>query len=135
MAINDLNVRETGGAIVAGFQESVVLDADAIRDIGAALNDLVEENPQTPLVLDLSAVSFVSSAALGMLISLRRKVYGQASRVLFAAPREEIVRLFHITSLDRLFELFPTPEAALQALGNSAGSSTKAASSMPPGTC
>ena len=64
------------------------------------------------LILDLSGVPYVDSAGVGALVQClvtRRK---QGYRLLLVAPNEPVEKLFKLTQVDSLLEVFPTIEAA-----------------------
>src|SRR5690606_42133485 len=51
-----------------------ILDEANIQELGKELIDLVEKEKRSKLLLNFSAVEFLSSATLGQLISLEKKV-------------------------------------------------------------
>ena len=68
------------------------------------------------LVVDLSAVTFIDSTALGVLIGGLRRVHdaGGVMAVVVATPA--VQRVLTITGLDRVFSVHDTRDAALAAL-------------------
>ena len=70
----------------------------------------------TPLlVVDLSAVTFIDSTGLGVLIGASRQVddAGASLRLVVSEPR--IIKLFEITGLLDLFTIVPSLEQAIAA--------------------
>ena len=65
------------------------------------------------LVIDLSAVEFVDSTALGVLIEARSKLSNRRG-FLIAAPRIETRRALEISGLDKHFSIHDTVEEALE---------------------
>lgn len=63
------------------------------------------------MVLDLSNVPFVSSAGLGILIDLTKRLQGKIS---VCCLSEEIRSILRITRLDQLLHLFDEYEMAMQ---------------------
>jgi anti-sigma B factor antagonist len=59
--------------------------------------------------------SAASSAALNKLISLNSKVKGAAGRLKLCTLRSEILEVFKLTRLDRVFDIRKTEEDALAA--------------------
>ncbi|WP_214322750.1 STAS domain-containing protein [Nonomuraea sediminis] len=59
------------------------------------------------LVLDLSEVSFCDTAGLGALVGIQHRARGQGITVTLAAPQPYLVRLLHITGLDRSLPVVP----------------------------
>ncbi len=58
---------------VVGFTASAILDTLHIQQIGDELYGLVDKNAGGRIVLDFADVKFLSSQALGVLLTMRRK--------------------------------------------------------------
>jgi anti-sigma B factor antagonist len=69
------------------------------------------ENPHR-LVVDLGAVQFVDSTALGVLVEARSRMTDKQAFVL-AAPGAETRRALEVSGLDRHFNVSATVEDAL----------------------
>jgi len=65
------------------------------------------------LVLDLSAVQFISSAGLRVLVTARKAVKSAGGDIRLARPSEQVVETLKIAGLDVLFEQFPDRESAI----------------------
>lgn len=71
---------------------------------------------QTPfLIIDLSAATFIDSAAIGSLVALGKKARDAGGDVRLVAVPEPIKRTLALIKLDRFFEMLPSVEAALAA--------------------
>ena len=67
-------------------------------------------------VLDLSAVPFIDSAGLSVLVSLLKRTRQSGGDVKLVWPQDEAAkRIFHLTKFDRVFEMYHTADAARQA--------------------
>lgn len=66
------------------------------------------------LVIDLSSVSFVDSTTIGILMRTRKRLTPLKGRLLVVCPDRNLMRLFEITALDRMFEIYRTKEEALE---------------------
>ena len=72
------------------------------------------------VVVDLSDVSFIDSTTIGILMRTRKRLARLRGRLLVICADRNILRLFEITALDRMFELYRTREEALEHVdGNS----------------
>ena len=111
-----LKVRTQAGVTVVSFKDASILDVTSIQNIGRDLYRIVEAEPNLRVVLDFSEVRFLSSQALGVLLTLRRKADQAGATVVLAAIRAELARVFKITNLDQLFKFYPTHEQAVEAL-------------------
>ncbi|MBN1422012.1 MAG: STAS domain-containing protein [Planctomycetes bacterium] len=83
-------------------------DCPALR---ARLEETLAARP-TRVVLAMDGLQFVSSAGLGVFLSLLKAAHGQGADVVVAAPQPAIRELFEITRLNRVFACFETEEDA-----------------------
>ena len=73
------------------------------------------------VILDLSAVTFVDSMALSVIVGAGKRARARQSQVRLVVSRPEIRRVFEITLLDRVFPLDPSREDSLAAVTSAAG--------------
>ncbi|MCA8985342.1 MAG: STAS domain-containing protein [Planctomycetaceae bacterium] len=109
-----INVEEVGNVTIASFVDKKILDENNIQQIGSQLFALVEEDGRKRIVLDFSNVEYLSSAALGKLITMDKKVKANAGKLRLCAIRPDIYEVFAITKLNKLFDIKDTQEDALQ---------------------
>jgi len=67
---------------------------------------------QTFFILDMSEIDFVDSSALGAIIACLRMLEGNGDMVI-AGAGEKVMRLFKLTRMDRVFQIFSNSEEAL----------------------
>lgn len=77
-----------------------------------ALNDLIV-NGSVDLVLDLTDVTFMDSTGLGAMIGTRRRVHAFQGSLAIVLTNDAILRVFQVTGLDKVFDLYPSRSAAL----------------------
>ena len=111
-----IQVEQIKGATVVSFVDRKILDETNIQEIGQELFDLVDEEGARDLVLNFSNVEYLSSAALGKLITLNKKVKQADGRLKLCAIKPPIFEVFTITKLDKLFDIYDTQESALKSL-------------------
>ncbi len=90
------------------------LDAFAAADITSAF---LETGAASAVVADLSAVSFLDSTALGLIVRGVREIGERGGRAMVVLPRTTARRIFEITTLDRVLPLADSHAAAVSALG------------------
>lgn len=90
------------------------LDAAAAPGFRARLDENVSEADDR-VVLDLSAVEFMDSTGLGVLVSLLKRM-GKGGRIAVCGANAAVTRLFSITRLDTLFTLCASEQDAVDAL-------------------
>jgi anti-sigma B factor antagonist len=75
------------------------------------LNDLVNDG-HLHLVLDMSAVQFIDSTGLGILVGTLQRVRTGDGELRLAGARPEVLRILRITGLDKVFATYPSVRAA-----------------------
>jgi anti-sigma B factor antagonist len=110
-----LELEEVGDVTVVNFVDKKILDEQNIQIIGEQLFDLVDNQGKKKLLLNFGNVEFLSSAALGKLITLNKKSQTSGGKLVMCKIAKEIMEVFEITKLDKLFKIYPDEQAALQA--------------------
>ena len=112
-----LEVSEVGDVTVVRFVDRKILDEASIQELGHELFALVEVEKRTKLLLNFSKVDFLSSAALGKLITLEKKVRVHKGKLKLKLTniRPEIYEVFAITKLNKLFDIKNDEAEALAA--------------------
>ena len=109
-----IDIEEVDGVTVAKFTDKKILDEANIQVIGNNLFALVDEDGRRKIVLDFTLVEYLSSAALGKLITLDKKVKQAKAKLRLCGIRPEIYEVFAITRLDKIFDIKPTQAEALE---------------------
>jgi len=110
-----LEINEVGDVTVVHFRDQKIIEDLRIQELGAELFQLVEVEKRKKLVLSFTSVDFLSSAALGKLITLDRKVKANSGAMKLCNIRPEIYEVFAITKLNRLFDIRRDESDALAA--------------------
>lgn len=100
-----LEVSDVGDVAVVRFVDRKILDEANIQELGQELFQLVEKEERSRLLLNFSTVDFLSSAALGKLITLDKKVKARGGKLKLSNIRPEIYEVFMITNLNKLFDI------------------------------
>lgn len=106
----------TDGVAVASFRGEATLDANTTQNIGREFYAIVESGDTDKVVLDFANVRFLSSQALGVMLTLRRKAEKIGVKVAIACIRPELVRVFEITNLSTMFGFYDSVEDAAAGL-------------------
>jgi anti-sigma B factor antagonist len=110
-----LELNEVGDVTVVRFVDRKILDEVNIQELGQELFDLVERESRSKILLNFSSVEFLSSAALGKLITLDKKVKSHGGQLKLSNVRPEIYEVFAITKLNKLFDMKDDEADALEA--------------------
>lgn len=100
-----IDVSKVGDVTVVKFVDKKILDEAGIQELGSELFSLVEHDNRRSIVLNFDNVDFLSSAALGKLITLDRKVKSAQGRLKMCGIRPEILEVFQITKLNKVFDI------------------------------
>ena len=107
---------QVGDVAVVNFLTSQVLDELNVQQLGQELNDLVDKHYMIKMVINFSKIKFLSSAVLGKLISLNKKINEQNGHLAFCHINSDIMQVFKITRLEKLIPICDTEEEAIQAV-------------------
>ena len=111
-----IDVSKTGDVTLVRFQDKKILDEGNIQIIGNQLFSLVEDDARTKIILDFSNVEYLSSAALGKLITMDKKVKAAKGKLRLCTVRPDIYEVFAITKLNKLFDMRDNLEQALEGM-------------------
>ena len=109
---NRIDVSDVGEVSVVQFKDRKILDESNIQEMGRELFELIEQN-RAKILLNFMNVEFLSSAALGKLITLDKKLKAAKGQLKLSNIRPEIYEVFAITRLNKLFDIHDDEADAL----------------------
>lgn len=65
------------------------------------------------VLIDMSAIHFVDSSALGVLIGGVKRLKPEGGKMVLVSVDENVNWIFRITGLNNVFDIFPTKEEAM----------------------
>lgn len=108
-----LKVSTSNGVTVVEFIANKILDELSISEIRDELTKLASEPETMKLLLSFKNVEHLSSAALGVLITLNKQVAERKAKLRLSDITPQIFEVFKITRLNKLFDIHDTAEKAL----------------------
>ena len=108
-----LKIKRNEDVSVVEFADRKILEELSIQEIGEELERLVEAEPAIKLLLNFKNVDHLSSAALGMLITLNQKVKDTNGGLKLSDINRQIFEVFKITRLNRVFDIHDSAAQAL----------------------
>ncbi len=108
-----LKVRDFSGVSIVHFADRKILDELCILEIQEELSRLVESKAGSNVVLSFDNVEHLSSAALGMLVTLRKKVEEKQGKLKLSDINPQIFEVFKITRLNKFFDIHPSADKAV----------------------
>ena len=112
-----LKIKRAGSVSVVEFADRKILEELSIQEIGEEVRRLAEAEPGAKLLLNFQNVDHLASAALGMLITLHKKVQERDGALKLSNINRQIFQVFRITRLNRVFDIHETAEQALESFG------------------
>lgn len=103
-----LSRRTPGHTVLAVSGELDLATTSALRDRIAG----VLEDAATPVIIDLSGVTFCDATGLALLVDVKRRAQAHALTVSLAGPRRNVSKLLRITGLDQAFAMYPSVTTA-----------------------
>jgi len=111
-----LKVSGDGDVTVVELTDRKILDEISISQIGEQLNTLVADQDRPRMVLDFATVSHMSSSALGMLITLHKRIREKKGLLALCNIQPAIYEVFVITRLNEIFTICKSRQEALDSL-------------------
>ncbi|MHB1340780.1 MAG: STAS domain-containing protein [Coriobacteriia bacterium] len=68
----------------------------------------------TDMIVDLEGVGFIDSSGLGVLVSGLRRVKERSGSMRLVCTKENILKIFRITGLDKVFPVFSSMKEATE---------------------
>ncbi|WP_426514175.1 STAS domain-containing protein [Dactylosporangium sp. McL0621] len=98
----ELSVRPgTGATLVTAVGD---LDIATSPELRRYLHAVLDEYAAA-LYVDVAAVQFIDSSALGVLVSVYQRLAGRGQRLTLVSPHERLRRTFRLTALDQVFTI------------------------------
>ena len=90
---------------IVTFEEENILEDQQIRKLERALLPVIRNNQQKRLVLNFAKVKFMSSAFLGLLVKLHKRVIEAGGHLQLYNLDPKIQKVFEITQLVKIFDI------------------------------
>ncbi len=110
----NLNVQYSDKATIITFSDSKILEEKDIKLLQDSLMAIIAETRGINLVLDFQNVEFLSSAILGLLIRISKKIYEQDGQLKLCNIKPKILEIFKITRLTKVFDINDDLDSALE---------------------
>ncbi|WP_432799695.1 STAS domain-containing protein [Poriferisphaera sp. WC338] len=108
-----LVVNENDGITKIEFLDRNILEEANIQHIGDEISELIDQSTNPRLMLNFANVEHLSSAALGTLITIDKKVKKLGGQLRLSNIDPQIYEVFVITKLNKLFQIHDTEESAM----------------------
>ena len=104
--------RKSEFTVVAIYGSVNMMDVDDFRQ---KLLSTIESEQGQDLIIDLSAMNFINSLGLGVLVTAQREMKRVQHRLKLVHPQAEVQKMLETTKLTRLFAIYPDVDSAMAA--------------------
>lgn len=109
-----INVEYKEVATVVAFTDDKILEDTDVRALREAIEAVIEQVGKIHLVLDFHHVKFLSSAVLGLLIRISKRIAEQGGQLRLCNIHPGIYEVFKITRLTSVFDIYEDVDSAVQ---------------------
>jgi len=89
------------------------LDIQEFDRLNDAMLEVVRAEPDGHWVLDLSRLSYMGSAALGLLVNLRQQIKQSGGRLVLCGLSAELMHIFRTCCMEKLFRIVKSRKEAV----------------------
>lgn len=101
---------------VVEFRTASLMDPLELQAIGDTLYHLVDAQDKRTIILDFTKVEFLSSQAIGILLTMNKKLAALGgSKLVLCGVGARLTELLRITRLDKILTIKPTQKEAVEA--------------------
>jgi len=111
-----ISVKYAENATIVTFVDEKILEEMDIHALQESVMSVVEEAERVNLILDFCNVRFLSSAVLGLLMRISKKVYEQDGQLKLCNISPRIYEIFKITRLNKIFDIYDNVQSATGSL-------------------
>jgi anti-sigma B factor antagonist len=111
-----ISVEYAENATIVTFVDEKILEEMDIQSLQASVMSVIEEAERVNLVLDFCNVRFLSSAVLGLLMRISKKVYEREGQLRLCNISPRIYEIFKITRLNKIFDIYENVKSATESL-------------------
>ena len=90
---------------IVTFEEERIVDEEQIRKLRESFEPIIEKNQDKELILNFANVRFMTSALLGLLVRVHKKVCELGGQLRLSNLDPNLRKVFEITQLTKVFEI------------------------------
>jgi len=87
------------------FEDEQILEESQIRELQNSLEPVIDKNKEKQLVLNFANVNFMTSAMLGLLVRIHKRVGERGGKLELRNLDKNLRKLFEITQLTKIFNI------------------------------
>ena len=90
---------------IVTFTEERIVDEEQVRGLQESFGPIIEKNQDKELIINFINVKFMTSALLGFLVRVHKKVCELGGRLRLSNLDSSLRKVFEITQLTKIFEI------------------------------
>ena len=114
----DMSIRGSASGPVVVLMLSGCIDSENASDFGEVMDVLLERN-DCPLIVDMSSVTYISSAGWREFVAKTRNVLAGHVHIQIAGMQRTVLDVFELIGLDQVYSSFESVENAIGSLATS----------------
>jgi anti-sigma B factor antagonist len=111
-----ISVEFAGNVTIMRFTDEKILEEQDIKALSESITSVIEQAERINLILDFGNVRFLSSAVLGLLIRISKRIYECDGQLGLCNINPKIYEIFKITRLTKTFDIYNSVESATDGL-------------------
>jgi anti-sigma B factor antagonist len=116
-----ISVDYSENATIVTFTDEKILEEMDIQALQESIMSVVDQSERINLILDFGNVRFLSSAVLGLLIRISKRIYEHDGQLRLCNINPKIFEIFKITRLNKIFDIYKDVESATEKLSKAKG--------------
>jgi anti-sigma B factor antagonist len=98
---------------IVSFRTSRILDQSNVQQLGEEFDELIDKFKLTKIVINFHNIHYMSSAVMGKLVSLHKKLKGAGGKLRLCNILPNIYEIFEIMRFNKLFDICATEDEAV----------------------
>lgn len=111
-----LRVKKQNEVAIVSFATSRILDQSNVQQLGEEFDALVDQYKLGKIVVNFGGVTYMSSAVMGKLVGLLKKVKSSGGKLRLCEIEDSIFEIFEIMRFDKMFAIDKSEDEAVIAL-------------------
>ncbi|MEM8864997.1 MAG: STAS domain-containing protein [Planctomycetota bacterium] len=100
-----IKTESTEGILVVAVQAPRLVEDSVLEQLEKDVLSLIDKTTEERLIIDFGQVEFMSSSMLGKLVKIQKKCKEYKTKLKLASLSPDILQVFKITKLDKVFSI------------------------------
>lgn len=92
------------------------LDHHSAEEVRNKIDDRIERNGSSKVILDFSNVNFMDSSGIGVVIGRYKKLSMKKGEICIASVQESVKRVFELSGMFKIIKLYKSVQEAIEVI-------------------